>query len=131
MTRRSFRWLPVLLTAVLLIVVATALTATNTVPASRAGTATTAVTDNALRPVECAGLSVGGVFTGAGNFSAPNGTSWLILGSAGNDNINGGNKADCIVGGGGNDTISGGGGSDICIGGAGTDTFTSCTVSYQ
>ena len=108
-----------------------ALTAANTVPASRASSTTAAATANTIKPPECASLPLGGVFTGSGSFRAPNGTAWLVLGSAGNDTIRGGNRADCIVGGAGNDAINGGPGADICIGGPGTDTFSSCATSFQ
>jgi len=47
----------------------------------------------------------------------------IILGTPGNDTINGGGGGDYICGGAGNDTISGGGENDIIDGGAGNDTL--------
>ena len=44
-----------------------------------------------------------------------------IIGTAANENLNGGAGNDYIDGGAGNDTISGGAGSDILLGGAGND----------
>jgi hypothetical protein len=50
----------------------------------------------------------------------PPGTN-IILGTAGDDMLQGTNKADCILGFGGNDTISGGNGADFIAGGPGDD----------
>ena len=117
-----------------------ALTATSTVPASRAGSTTAAVTANTLKPSQCAALTLGGTKTGSGTITVVLTTAWLILGSAGVDTVTGGNLADCILGGGGNDSIGGGGGNDwinggagtdVCIGGAGTDTFLNCETATQ
>jgi Ca2+-binding RTX toxin-like protein len=47
-----------------------------------------------------------------------------LTGTAGNDFIEGGDKADILAGLGGNDTIIGGGGNDRIIGGSGTNTLT-------
>jgi Ca2+-binding RTX toxin-like protein len=47
----------------------------------------------------------------------------LIFGLGGNDCIVGGDGADIVVGGAGNDIILGGGGNDLLDGGAGNDTI--------
>jgi Ca2+-binding RTX toxin-like protein len=46
-----------------------------------------------------------------------------IIGTTGNDNLNGGSGDDIINGGDGNDKISGGAGNDTLIGGSGNDTL--------
>jgi Ca2+-binding RTX toxin-like protein len=48
-------------------------------------------------------------------------TSDLLIGLAGNDNIDGGNKHDVILGNAGVDAITGGDGRDLIIGGLGPD----------
>jgi Ca2+-binding RTX toxin-like protein len=47
----------------------------------------------------------------------------IVLGSAGNDLIDGGAGDDVLLGGGGNDTIDGGAGDDVLLGDSGNDTF--------
>jgi hypothetical protein len=47
----------------------------------------------------------------------------VIVGLGGNDVINGGNGDDLICGGGGNDTVNGGNGNDTLVGGFGNDTL--------
>jgi Ca2+-binding RTX toxin-like protein len=47
----------------------------------------------------------------------------VVLGSAGNDLIDGGGGDDVLLGGGGNDTIDGGAGDDVLLGAGGNDTF--------
>ena len=47
----------------------------------------------------------------------------IIVGLGGNDVINGGNGNDVICGGGGNDTVNGGNGIDTLLGGFGNDTL--------
>jgi uncharacterized protein len=47
----------------------------------------------------------------------------VIVGLGGNDVINGGNGDDIICGGGGNDTVNGGNGNDTLVGGFGNDTL--------
>lgn len=120
-----------LLVLALVAVTTIALTATNTVPGSRADSTNSNVDVNTVKPLECALLVLGGIYPGAGAFTAPNGTAWLVLGSAGDDTIRGGNLSDCIVGGAGNDSMNGRGGTNICVGGPGTGTFSNCTTSYQ
>jgi predicted extracellular nuclease len=47
----------------------------------------------------------------------------VIVGFGGNDTINGGNGNDIICGDGGNDTLNGGNGIDVLVGGFGSDTL--------
>jgi Ca2+-binding RTX toxin-like protein len=110
----------VALGVLLVVSLSTALAAANTVPPSKAGSTTQAITVNILKPPECAALTLTAIRTGGGVFSGT-GASELILGSAGNDTITGGGGTDCIVGGDGNDTLTGGNSTDVLIGGAGDD----------
>lgn len=50
-----------------------------------------------------------------------NGQRNIIIGTYGDDTINGGAGNDCIIGRGGNDRIDGGAGNDIIVGGYGYD----------
>ncbi len=93
----------------------------------------TAIAATALQvaPPECAGLPLTNIILGtkdAGNVSS------LILGTAGNDNLEGGGGDDCLVGGAGSDTINGNKaqgqgqgykGKDVCIGSP-SSTFINC-----
>jgi hypothetical protein len=109
--------------------VAAALTATNAVPATRAGQALTsrAPTANELKPPACAALNLFDWVAGSGTVSAGGGgTGSLVLGSAGIDALRGKNGDDCLVGGAGADTLNGGPGTDVCAGGAGINTFVAC-----
>ena len=105
-----------------------ALTAANAVPVTRLDAFGAVVNANALKPVACAALNLQTVQVGGGG----SGGSALILGTAGNDNLNGGSGSDCIVGGPGNDVLRGNSGQDVCIGGPGVDSFhQSCEVQIQ
>lgn len=106
--------------AALTFVLAVAVTATNVVPSSRAGSSIGAApTANELKPAACAALNLTVIVVGGG----AGGQAALVLGTAGNDNLTGGARDDCLVGGAGDDRLNGGPGTDVCIGGAGTDTF--------
>jgi Ca2+-binding RTX toxin-like protein len=111
---------------------AVAITATNVVPASRAGSSIPgAPTANQLKPSACAALSLTAVVVGSGTFGGT-ASAELLLGGAGVDTIRGQGGNDCLVGGAGNDSLRGDGGTDVCIGGAGTDTFhASCETQIQ
>jgi Ca2+-binding RTX toxin-like protein len=100
----------------------TALTATNSVPATRADHNLLSIGPNDLKPAECAGITVTTLLPGSGTFSGT-GASELVLGGSGADTITAGGGDDCILGGGGNDSIRGESGTDVCIGGPGIDTF--------
>ncbi|MDH4339065.1 MAG: hypothetical protein OEW52_08810 [Thermoleophilia bacterium] len=118
-----------LATAALTFLLAVAVTATNVVPSSRAGSVIGAgPTANDLKPAACAALNLTVIVVGGGS----GGQAALVLGTAGNDNLNGGARDDCLVGGDGNDRLNGGPGTDVCIGGAGIDTFhPSCETQIQ
>ncbi|NUT56981.1 MAG: hypothetical protein HOQ03_13510, partial [Thermoleophilia bacterium] len=113
------------------LVVVSALTATNAVPASRAERDVSTIAVDLVKPrptcnaITLTTLVIGGASGGNGND--------LVLGTAAaNTNLRGMNGDDCILGGGGNDTLRGDGGTDICIGGPGTDTFHStCETQIQ
>jgi Ca2+-binding RTX toxin-like protein len=124
--------LALVLAALILIggTVYSALTASNSVPTTRAGEATDAVTAAKLKPSACAAVAVTTVVTGTGTFSG-GGAAELMLGSASADSMTAGGGADCLVGGGGNDTLNGGQGTDVCLGGLGTDTFSGCETQTQ
>ncbi len=106
----------------------TALAANNFIPVTRLADRLSAILISELAPPECAGIRNtletivqcgGGYCSGAGNGK----DNELILGTAGNDVIDGGNGNDCIVGGGGNDTLNGDNGDDVLVGGPGSDTL--------
>ena len=107
------------------------LTASNIVPASRAGDDSRQATADDVKPTDCAAISLVNTVTGAGTFSAT-GQADLVTGSPGVDSIRGLQRDDCILGGGGNDFLRGDAGLDVCIGGPGTDTFdNTCEVQIQ
>jgi Ca2+-binding RTX toxin-like protein len=110
-------------------VLVSALAAANTVPATKAGRRTSAITVDSLKPKPaCAGITVAVLVTGGNGAN----TFDLVLGTAGPDTLRGNNRDDCIVGGGGNDSLRGDAGVDVCIGGPGTDTFqASCETQIQ
>jgi len=63
------------------------------------------------------------------------GASNILIGGAGNDTLLGGGGNDTLLGGGGNDTLRGGGGNDVLDGGAGADLLNggsgSDTATYE
>lgn len=89
--------------------------AANTVPPTRIGQNTVALSIMQLAPPECAHMSLTAiVYSGSGG-----GGNDLVLGTAASETLNGNGGNDCIVGGGGSDTLNGGGGDDVLIGGPG------------
>jgi Ca2+-binding RTX toxin-like protein len=110
-------------------VLVSALAAANTVPASKAGRRTSAITVDSLKPLPaCAGITVTVLVTGGNGGN----TADLVLGTAAANTLRGNNRNDCIVGGGGNDSLRGDAGVDVCIGGPGTDTFqATCETQIQ
>ena len=111
-------------------VLAVAVTATNVVPSSRAGSSTGAPpTANELKPAACDALDLTIIVSGGGGGGNQGA---LVLGTPGNDTLVGASGNDCLVGGAGNDRLIGNGGTDVCIGGPGTDTFhPSCETRIQ
>ena len=118
----------VLIGGALGLVVISALAATNSVPATKAGLSQSAIAVDDRKPKpDCSGITVTSLVTGATGTNNPD----LLLGTAGIDAMTGRNGNDCIVGGAGNDTVTGGAGTDVCIGGPGTDTFVTCETQIQ
>ena len=113
--------------ALLLVCVAVVSTAANSVPASRLGSTSQAITANTLKPAACNGITLTALVIGNTGGAA----NELILGSAAANTMNGNGGNDCILGGGGNDNITGGAGTDVCLGGPGTDTFATCETATQ
>jgi hypothetical protein len=113
------------------LVLVSALAATNSVPASKAGSDVSAITVDQKKPrPSCNGITVTVLVTGGGN--GGNGNDLVVGTAAANTNLRGMNGDDCIHGGGGNDTLRGDGGTDVCIGGPGTDTFhATCETQIQ
>lgn len=109
------RWALASLAALLLLSIATAAAAANTVPPTRIGRTDTAVSLAQLAPPECAGMLLTVLRVGGG----PGGGNALVLGSAAGQTLSGGGGDDCIVGGAGGDTLRGQGGNDVLIGGGG------------
>jgi len=113
---------------VLALVTVSALAATNSVPATKAGQRTSAIGVNNLKPPQCAALNLTAIRVGNDGTAA----NELVLGSAAGQTIRGRGGSDCILGGGGNDTVRGDQQTDVCLGGPGNDTFhNSCETQYQ
>jgi Ca2+-binding RTX toxin-like protein len=115
-----------------------ALSAANLVDISHAGSSSSAITPNALKPPECATLNLTRLVD-LGNGDTPSDSqSELILGTSGKDTIDnstaalpdcvlGGDDNDKLIGGLGGDVLNGGPGNDHCWGGGGaTTTFLDC-----
>lgn len=108
-----------------------AMTATNVVPPSRAGSTDAGrPTANQLKPPECDALNLTNVVVGSGTVVGT-GAGDLIIGSPGPDTLRGKGVSDCILGGAGDDFLKGEGGNDVCIGGPGLDTFAACKTQIQ
>jgi Ca2+-binding RTX toxin-like protein len=94
--------------------------AANTVPATRLGQQSIAITANALKPSACASLNLANIVTGSGTINGTNQND-LVLGSGGDDDMTGRGGTDCLMGGSGADTLTGSNGVDILLGGDGDD----------
>lgn len=129
--RRLFRLSIVGLGSFLLVGVLFALTAANTVPATRAGLTSQSIGPNDLKPTDCAGITLTALVVGSGVFEGV-AANELILGGPGADQIRGRDGDDCVLGGGGDDQLRGDAGTDVCIGGPGTDTLdANCETQVQ
>ena len=130
--RMSFtlRFLIFGLVALIIINLATAFAATNTVPATNVSSQMIYVGINDLKPSTCSGWTLANLITGAGTLTGTAGND-LILGGPGADVIDGLGGDDCILGGGGDDLITGGDGTDVCIGGPEADSFLTCEGESQ
>ena len=94
--------------------------AANIVPASYASESNHTVSAQDLAPPECANMGLVNIIS-LSEGESPKNTNNLILGTSGNDTINGKKGNDCIIGGGGNDEIYGKRGDDVILGGDGDD----------
>jgi len=94
--------------------------ATNTIRTGGLSHTSHPLTANQLKPAECNGIDLKNIVDLSQGDSATQGND-LILGTTGNDTINGKKGNDCIIGGGGNDEISGNRGDDVILGGDGDD----------
>jgi hypothetical protein len=114
-----------------------AFTATNTVAASRATDKTHTISVTELTPANCSSYATFYRISGPGGLNRfdaghNNDTNQIWLGTAGRDNMAGGNGVDCMVPGGNNtaqaESVGGGTGNDYCYSGPGpgTYTFSSC-----
>jgi Ca2+-binding RTX toxin-like protein len=129
--RTLYRLAGVLLAALVVSSIMSAMAASNSVPKSGLDEISRSITANDLKPAQCDAITLTHLIADTG---VVNGTSQndLILGGSGIDIISGGGGDDCIVGGGGNDTLIGGSGSDSCVGGAGVDVLDiTCEEKYQ
>jgi hypothetical protein len=121
-----------LATVMLVLTFGIAMTATNVVPSSRAGSTNAgAPTANQLKPPECAALNLAAIVVGSGTVNGT-GAADLMIGGSGADTMAGRGGSDCILGGSGNDSLRGDGGTDVCIGGPGVDTLhATCEIRIQ
>ncbi len=107
-----------------------ALTASNSIPSSRAGNPSDPVTAEKLKPSQCDALVLSATVTGSGTFTAT-GANELVLASANADRPDARGGNDCILGGAGNDDLTGGAGTDVCLGQGGNDDFTGCETAID
>jgi Ca2+-binding RTX toxin-like protein len=111
-----------------LLTATSALSASNTVPGTKAGRPTpVAITADTLKPSSCSGITLTTIVSGVTGTSGND----LELGTAGVDAISSGAGNDCVLAGGGNDSINCGLGTDVALGGPGTDTFLNCETQVQ
>jgi hypothetical protein len=126
------RWTLAAISVAALAGAATSLTAGNIVPGTRSGWLTTAIGPDALKPLDCAAITVTALVTGSGANIEGTGSAELILGSSAVNSFNARGGNDCVVGGDGVDALKGGPGTDVCIGGPGIDTFDNdCETKIQ
>jgi len=114
------RFAGICLIALVVVNVASAFAAANSVPATRLDDDTFPISANDLKPAECSSLNLTNIVVIAGNGSGTNAND-LILGSSGSDSLRGSDGDDCIVGGGGDDSLDGQKGNDILLGQDGND----------
>ncbi len=117
---KSMRLAFVVMAVLIFVAAATAVAAANTVPGTRLGNSSRAVTPDNKKPSACSAFTVTSLIVGSGTINGTNANN-LILGSAGADDITGRQGRDCILSGGGNDTINGNQGDDVILGGPGDD----------
>jgi Ca2+-binding RTX toxin-like protein len=108
-----------LLISLIVLGVLNAFAATNTVPSKRLDDDSIPITANALKPSDCSSLNLTNIVVAGSGTTAND----LILGTAGNDNLQGSDGNDCIVGGDGDDSLRGQKGDDIVLGQGGNDSL--------
>ncbi len=119
-----------LLCALMIFSVVSAYAANVAVPSTRLTDQASAITANALKPADCASITLTTIVVCTGGNCNGSNASELMIGTPGNERIRGRGGSDCILGGGGDDDLVGNNRSDICIGGPGFDTFTTCETSF-
>lgn len=120
--KNTIRIVLILLAALILISVISAIGASNSVPNVRLTDQSFSVTISDFTPPECATLNLTNIVYASG-FTVGTNAGDLMLGSPSGEIIFGGGGEDCIVGGGGNDILLGDAATDVCIGGPGNDSF--------
>jgi len=132
--RNILRLAFIMLASLILLNIAFAFAANNVVPVTHLTNQSSAVTADSLKPPACAGITLTAILycpPGGGTCKGTD-ASELVLGSAGNDDIDSGKGNDCILGAGGNDSLKGEQNTDVCMGGQGTDSFhPSCETQIQ
>jgi Ca2+-binding RTX toxin-like protein len=120
----------VVVVALALASVMSAMAATTLVPVSGLDVIGSAIVPDDLPPSSCT-RSVSNLIVATGAISGTAAND-LILAGPGADTISGGSGDDCILGGGGADLLFGDSGTDTCIGGAGIDVLDlSCETRQQ
>lgn len=95
------------------------------VPSTRLTDQRLVVAIHDLAPAECSSISslLTAVVVCTGGSCSGSTAAELILGTAGDDQIDGKNGSDCILGGSGNDSLNGGNDDDVLIGNDGDDVL--------
>jgi hypothetical protein len=121
-------------TVAIAVTLATAFTATNTVPPSRVGASAQARTLAQIAPAACSGISLASLIVATTSTTTGTSKNELILGKgvAGTFTLNGNGGTDCIVAGGGSSTTNtltgGSAGTSICLAPAAAhNTYTHCS----
>ena len=117
----------IILLFLIMVSLTTVLAAANIVPVTRLSDQNRAILASELAPPECDSIrNTLQVYIACASTTcngSPGNTNELILGTPGDDTIDGGNGDDCIVGGGGADVLFGNHGNDVLVGGHGVDTL--------
>jgi hypothetical protein len=116
--RRTLRFSILGIIALVILSLYSAVAAANSVPTTHIDYLTQPITANDLKPSACNGLNLTAVREGNGT----NGND-LVLGTAGNDNMNAQGGDDCVVAGDGADRPRGGMGHDVILAGDGDDAL--------
>ena len=101
----------------------TAVTASNTVPATNVLSSQYDPAVDVLAPIQCENLGMSQVQSGDGAALSSTNAPTLLMGGPADNVMTGGDGNDCLLGGDGADTLDGGAGVDVCIGQGGIDTL--------